>query len=202
MTQRQELHVGDWQPGWGKADGSCWVSLGAPSSAMGAGGAAFPLFREQGALVLSLWGCKQVKQWVSIRWKSSVVCVGCWNPKELIGKWACLSMVESPLLSVAGGIMVRCSDKGWSRIGTQLWALLSLEFGVPWVLQGDAYWFHPKTSSINCILSIEMYAKQPLFLFFLFAKSSFSTLYSLVCSYSKLVCTGVLKWEANSIRIS
>lgn len=40
------------------------------------------------------------------------------------------------------------------------------------------------------------------FFFSIFAKSTLSTFYSLVCSYSKLVCTGVLKWEANSIGIS
>lgn len=115
----------DWQPGAKLMDPS-WVSLGAPSPAIGAGGAGFSCFREQGALVLSLQGCKKVNQWVSIRWKSSVVYVGCWNTRELIGKRACLSTVASPALSVGGGIMLRCNDKGWTGIGTQLWALLSL----------------------------------------------------------------------------
>lgn len=80
---------------------------------------------------------------------------------------------------------------------------------LPWVLWRVAYWFHSKTSCINCILSIEMCAKQslehPFFCFsflsfiFFFPESTLSKFYSLVCSYSKLVCAGVLNREANPI---
>lgn len=41
-----------------------WISLGAPSFAMGAGGAGFSCFREQGALVLEPLGL-QTSQTVS-----------------------------------------------------------------------------------------------------------------------------------------
>lgn len=70
---------------------------------------------------------------------------------------------------------------------------------LPWVLRRADYWFYSKSSCINCILYIEMCVKQPLerSFFFFFLQNQLHEFYFLVCLYSRLVCTGVLKWEEN-----